>query len=204
MTSTPVADLRAILGAVGDLVAAVREDQWAGPTPCPEWNVRELVSHLVIGNRLFAGILRGEVAVSPGALDPKSSDVPGSDPVTVYRDAAQELIAAFARTGVLEDVFQVPVGRVPGIAALHLRATEALVHGWDLAQATGQQPPQVDDAIAERELEFTRAKLPGVPAGRTPFAPPQPAAADAPPITRLAALLGRHPGNPPPGADSHP
>ena len=35
---------------------------------------------------------------------------------------------------------------VPGIVALHLRATEALVHAWDVAVATEQQLV-VDDAL---------------------------------------------------------
>ncbi len=190
MTAAPIDDLAATLGAVGDLVADVRYDQWNAPTPCPEWNVRELVTHMVIGNHLFTGILRGEAALAPGALDPTASDTLGDDPAATYQNAAENLLAAFRQPGVLEQVFQVPVGAVPGIAAVHLRAVEELVHGWDLAQATGQQPRFPDDTV-ERELEFTHGKLADVPPDQTPFAPPQPAPDHAPPLDRLAALLGR-------------
>jgi uncharacterized protein (TIGR03086 family) len=67
----------------------------------------------------------------------------------------------------------VPIGSVPGIAALHPRITEVLVHGWDLARATGQHAEFPED-LAEQELAFSRSKLADIPEGRTPFAPPQP------------------------------
>ena len=65
-----------------------------------------------------------------------------------------------------------------------------LVHGWDLARATGQ-PASFPDDLAEQELAFSRHKLADIPAGRHPFGPPQPVAAEAPAIGRLAACLGR-------------
>nr|MDQ2754242.1 TIGR03086 family metal-binding protein [Actinomycetota bacterium] len=92
--------------------------------------------------------------------------------------------------GVFEKVVTVPVGSVPGIAALHLRIVEMLVHGWDLASATGQSA-QFPDDIAEQSLAFTRAKLADVPADRKPFGPARPVSDDAPAIDRLVACLGR-------------
>lgn len=92
--------------------------------------------------------------------------------------------------GVLERVFTVPFGTVPGMVALHLRITEVLVHGWDLSRAIGELASFPDD-LAEQELTFGRGKLADVPSDRSPFAPPQPLAEDAPAIDRLAALLGR-------------
>lgn len=83
-----------------------------------------------------------------------------------------------------------PFGTVPGIVALHLRITEVLVHGWDLARATHQVARFPDD-IVEQELEFTRGRLPDVSSARRPFAPPRPVPDDAPAIDRLAACLGR-------------
>lgn len=44
---------------VDDLAKSV--EQWTAPTPCTEWNVRELLTHLVSGNVVFARLLRGEV-----------------------------------------------------------------------------------------------------------------------------------------------
>ncbi|MFA1542456.1 TIGR03086 family metal-binding protein [Actinomadura monticuli] len=190
MTLAPVEDLAAVLAVAGDLVEGVRPGQWDDPTPCPEWNVRHLVGHLVGGDRLFTTLLRGEEPPPPSARDPRSTDVLGDDPAAAQRTAARELIEELSRPGALEKIIQIPVGPVPGAAAAHMRSVEAIVHGWDLAQATGQAVRFPDDVV-ERVLEFTRAKLADVPAGRSPFGPPRPAPADAPPVTRLAALLGR-------------
>ncbi len=77
------------------------------------------------------------------------------------------------------------------MVALHLRLVEALVHGWDLATATGQVVPRYDEALLDQELAFTEAQLSNLPPGRRPFGPPQPVANDAPAIDRLAARLGR-------------
>lgn len=188
---TPIDDLASVLDAVAGLVTGVRDEQWHDTTPCTEWDVRDLVNHMLKGHRLFTGILRGEAAVTPGALDPKAGpDLLGDDPAVTYRRAADDLLAEFRRPGALDRVVEVPVGPVPGVAALHLRVVDELVHGWDLARATGQRP-RFRDELVERELEFTRAKLADVPPGHAPFAPPRPIAGDAPPLDRLAALLGR-------------
>jgi uncharacterized protein (TIGR03083 family) len=47
-----------VLDATERLVAAVRDEQWSGPTPCAEWNVRDLLGHLVGGNVVFARLVR--------------------------------------------------------------------------------------------------------------------------------------------------
>ena len=189
MTTEPVGQLAEALDITGQLVTGVRDGQWADPTPCPDWNVRDLVSHIIAGNQLFAGIVRGQPGIPASGLvpdpDPADADLPGA-----YRDAAGALLAAFAQPGALEQVVTVPFGTVPGLAALHLRLTELLVHGWDLARATGQ-PALFPDGLAEQELAFTRRALADLPAGRSPFGPPQPVAADAAAIDRLAACLGR-------------
>jgi uncharacterized protein (TIGR03086 family) len=186
-TETPVAQLRRALDATGRILAGVRDDQWANPTPCTEWNVRDLTSHLVGGCRRFAAILSGEPAPPvPGPGD----DQLGDDPVGAYQAAADALVAAFSQPGALERVVSVPIGDVPGIAALHLRITEALVHGWDLARATGQ-PADLPEDLAAVALEFSRRRREDVPPTRRPFAPSQPVPDTAPAIDRLAACLGR-------------
>jgi uncharacterized protein (TIGR03086 family) len=73
---------------------------------------------------------------------------------------------------------------------LHLRITELLVHGWDVADATGQVVLFPDD-LAAQEVAFSQAKLADLPPDRRPFDPPQPIADDAPAIDRLVACLGR-------------
>jgi uncharacterized protein (TIGR03086 family) len=145
-----------------------------------------LVNHLLVGNVRNASILRGE-------RPPEAEEVlsAAGDVLSAYQASAVALVEAFRQPGVFERMFTVAFGTVPGFVALHLRTTEALVHGWDLARATGQ-PADFPADLAEQELAFSRDKLPDVPAERAPFAASQPVADAAPAIDRLAALLGRN------------
>jgi uncharacterized protein (TIGR03086 family) len=188
--TTPVDELGQLLDLTAELVDGVRDDQWAEPTPCTDWTVRQLVNHLVGGNRLFAAILRRELTLEPGAPPRPPTDNLGDDPPAAFRAAASAVLDAFRQPGVMEQAFTVPLGTVPGAVALHLRKTELLVHGWDLARATGQ-PLRFPEQLAQQELEFSRASLGSIPPDRTPFAPPTSVPDTAPAIDRLAALLGR-------------
>ena len=186
-SAAPADQMARAVDATGRLVAAVRDDQWAGPTGCPGWSVRDLLNHLVGGNLVAAAVLTDERPPDPTA------DHLGADPAAAYRRSGDAVREAFARPGALEKVVTVPAGTIPGAVALHLRLTEHLVHGWDLAQATGQATMGLPAELAEQELAFARVQLGKIPPDRRPFAPPQPVADAAPAIDRLAALLGRRP-----------
>jgi uncharacterized protein (TIGR03086 family) len=193
--ATPLTPLATALAATGRLVDAVAGDEWDLPTPCSDWTVRQLVGHVVGGNRLVARALRGEQlppADQLGHRDP--ADQLGEDPSAAWRGSADDLLATFALPGVLERAHTVPAGTLPGPALVHLRVVETLVHGWDLAVATGRDLA-VPDELAEAELAFSRDLLGRLPAGRAPFGPSRPVDDGAPALDRLAALLGRAPGS---------
>ena len=187
MTMTPVDQLSTALDAAGEIVAGVTPSSGPGRTPCTDWDVRALVTHLSDGNHLFAAALADGPAA---AVAERAQADDNDDPVAAYRESADAVVAAFGQPGALGRTVQVPFGTVPGAVALHLRLTEVLVHGWDLAQATGQVAAFPED-LAEQELAFTRDALGAVPPGRSPFAPPTPAPDTAPALDRLAACLGR-------------
>jgi uncharacterized protein (TIGR03086 family) len=174
------------------LVAGVAADQWPAPTPCAGWTVRDLVNHVVVGNRLFADVMTGRAASIAEARQAWAGDRLGADPVAAYQEAAEAAVAAFRRPGALAEPVALSFGSVPGPVALHLRIVETLVHGWDLARATGQ-PPEFPDDVVEQEIQFSRTGLEQLPLPREdgPFAPPQPVDPAAPALDRLAALLGR-------------
>lgn len=199
MEESPVAQLGRALTVGESLIVRVRPEQWGSATPCSQWSVRDLVTHLVRGNRLFADALRGAARGGPAGSADDASDAgaadagvadSGADLPAAYRMSSESLVEAFGHPGALQQMVAVPFGTVPGIVALHLRITEALVHSWDLSRAIGQDPAWPDD-LAEQELAFTRGKLADIAPGRSPFGPAQPVADDAPAIHRLAALLGR-------------
>jgi uncharacterized protein (TIGR03086 family) len=193
VNAIPLTPLATALTATGRLVDTLGGDEWDLPTPCADWTVRQLVGHIVGGNRLVARALRGDQLPPQeqlGRRDP--GDQLGDDPSAAWRESADDLLAAFGAPGVLERAHTVPAGTLPGPAVLHLRVVETLVHGWDLARATGRELA-VPDQLAEAELAFSRDLLGRLPEGRTPFAPPQPVADGASALDRLAALLGRAP-----------
>lgn len=177
----PVASLQTCLTETSRLVDAVPDDGWAAPTPCPEWTVGDLVGHLVTGQLAVTQALGG----APVAVD-------DTDLRTAFTRSAQAMAAAFAAPDALERLVTVPFGTVPGQVALGLRTVETLVHGWDLAVATGQPfDPAADDV--EAALAFSRRALGDLPADRSPFCAPQPVGDQAPALDRLVALLGRRP-----------
>src|SRR3954454_20299928 len=183
MTS-PLDRLAAAVPLTGRLVDALEGGQWELPTPCPEWTVRDVVNHLVLGHRRFAAAITGGTPPVP------SDDLLGSDPGSAYWSSAEAMLAAFRSEGALERPVTIPAGTLPGSVACELRVVEALVHGWDLARATGR-PLEFPAGLLEVSIPSSRVPAGPFPADRPPFGPSQPVADDAPPLDRLAALLGR-------------
>jgi uncharacterized protein (TIGR03086 family) len=182
-----VEQLTRALGAVGNLIAGVRPEQWSAPTPCTDWTVHELVNHLVGVNLVFAAIINDQVPPERGA------DHLGDDPVSAYHDSGVALQTALAQPGVLERTYHGPFGAATGAERLHLRLADLLAHGWDLAQATSQ-PAELPEDLAEQALTFARKQLSTQPrTGR--FAAAHTVAEDAPAIDRLVAFLGRPVGD---------
>jgi uncharacterized protein (TIGR03086 family) len=175
----------------GSLVEQVEADQWAAPTPCGDWDVADLVRHVVMGNRIFIGVLAG-APVSPQAIyDEYRTHGPTLLPGDA-NDSMADLVTAFRRPDVMQRPVAIPVGTVPGEAAAHIRVVENVVHGWDLASALGRRAP-FEEADVEAALAFTERARGIVPSDRRPFADPVPTEADAPVLDRLVGLLGRQP-----------
>ena len=191
MPNSPVDQLTEVLDGYERVLAGVGDDQWTMPTPCTEWTVRDVANHLQGGNRLVTEILVGDEPELRRGLP--EADLLGDKPVAAFRDLADAMLVAFGQPGVLERIVVVPVGSVPGVGALYLRLVEHLVHGWDLATATGQKP-EFDEEITAQALAFTEAKLADLPASNTAFAPRKPVPANGSALDRLVALLGRDAG----------
>jgi uncharacterized protein (TIGR03086 family) len=198
MSNAPLEDLANALTGFRDLVEGVPDDRWSAPTPCPEWNVRELVNHMT-GNNLFVStLLRGKPRPSPEELAAfRARDFLGSDPIAAFELSADELNAAFASPGALDRLIVMPIGTVPGAEVVGLRLTETVVHGWDLASATSQ-PTSFDEQQLTGALDFTRRTLGNLPPSNRAFGPKMTARPDATLLQQLLALLGRDPAWKPP------
>ena len=132
-----------------DRVQAVAPERWDSVTPCTDWDVRALVNH-VVGEDLWTEVLvRGATIEEVG--DRFDGDLLGSDPREAALDAAARAARAVAET-------------LPGQGKVHLSygdedideyvaqlAADHLVHGWDLAAATGGDrdlDPELVEAVA--------------------------------------------------------
>jgi uncharacterized protein (TIGR03086 family) len=177
----------AALAATGAIIARIGPGQWADLTGCPEWDVRALVNHLVAGNLWASELAAGRTIDEVGSrLD---GDLAGADPAAAYAASATAAAGAFAAPGALDAPCAVSYGPVPGSVYAAHRFVDVLIHGWDLAVATGQDAA-IDGAlvgaclkIVEPEAEQLRAS--GM-FGRAVAVPDH-----ADPQTRLLAMLGR-------------
>jgi uncharacterized protein (TIGR03086 family) len=168
-------------------VAGVKADQLDDPTPCPEYTVRGLLSHLVGGLNRAAHVGEGGNALDvPARVD----DVPDDGWPAAFAAASERVAAAWADDAKLDEPRQVPWGTVPGRGVVAGYVQEVLTHGWDLAKATGQ-PTEGDPELAEYALASALRFVPAEGRDRMPFDAPVPVPDTAGPYTRLAAWLGR-------------
>ena len=107
-------------------------DSWDWPTPS-KFSVRELVQHVVVGNRFTALLLAGVDRDEARTL--LAGDQVGKDPATAVADSARSQAHAFAATPP-ERSFPGPNGDVAA-AYLRLRLVDLVVHAWDLMRAAG-------------------------------------------------------------------
>src|SRR6266852_1581548 len=96
---TTVADWHTrALDATGRVVAAIPADRWLARTPCPEWDVRGLVSHLVSGNLWAAELGAGQTIEQVG--ERLNGDLLGADPAGSAGGALRGVVRAGGRVGV--------------------------------------------------------------------------------------------------------
>ncbi len=187
---------QALAAAVAEttrVVTAIRDDQLAAPTPCAGTPVAALLDHLdglALAFRLAAEKRTGGTAsTSADALTPD------------WRTRVPERLAALAAA------WQDPAAwtgdaeaggvTMPAPAMAAVAVDEVLVHGWDLAVATGQ-PYRADPGATEAALAFVAAATGEGPAPEGLFGPPVAVPGDAPGFDRLLGRTGRDPAWRPP------
>jgi len=178
---------RTALTWVRTLADGVPADRLADPTPCAEWDVRGMLGHLVATvDRLRVIGEGGDPRTTPRVVEGVADDG-WTDALIAAED---KMAAVWADDAVLDELVTVPWGRVPGRAAVWGYIREALVHGWDLAVATGQDG-EADPATAEAVLAVTQRVMPAESrGGPIPFAAPVDPRPGAGPTERLANWCG--------------
>lgn len=122
------------------------QDRLDVSTPCDEWSVRRLMDHLLWGQQMFASGPTGGTVAPPAGPPP---ELVGDDPAAQYEEARKATVHAYSQPGVLEGTISGGSGDVPAMQVLGIAFCDQLIHGWDLAKATGQDttmPPDLASA----------------------------------------------------------
>jgi uncharacterized protein (TIGR03086 family) len=206
LSSVPQQEGAQVMGAIADRyrrhaeaferkVAAVRADQWSNQSPCDAWNAQDLVNHIISMHGYMLRPVHRGLSPAPSAQD---------DPLGALRAARADVQAVLDDPELAATECDTPAGRMTVEKQIDQVVSDDLVlHGWDLARATGQ-----DDTIDPDDVARLWAITMAMPAEmmekyRTPgafgpgvevYGPELKVPEDAPLQDRLLGLIGRDPG----------
>ncbi|MEU9319860.1 TIGR03086 family metal-binding protein [Streptomyces sp. NPDC048295] len=189
--TTPTIDLEPAARQIAGLLDGIDEQQLDGPTPCPDYAVRELLAHVVGLSTAFRDAARKNFGpTTDTAPDAKLPVLPGN-----WREALppllEELVAAWRDPAARQGMTRAGGVDLPGEVALLVVLDELVIHGWDLARSTGQRY-EADEAGLRIALDMLTPGD-GKPRAETVFGPPVPVPDDAPLVDRAIAMSGRRP-----------
>ncbi|MEA2901671.1 MAG: hypothetical protein QOH36_1558 [Actinomycetota bacterium] len=186
-------DLQPAARRMADLIANVPDDRLDGPTPCPDYTLRDLVEHVDGLSLAFAAAAAKDV----GQLTEGAPAGDGQRLADGWRTRIPQQLAAMAAAWQDPDAWQgmtraggidLP-GEVAGVVALD----ELVIHGWDVARASGQDY-DCDPAALEAIHGFVAEVAAAGEEGRQGlFGPPVDVDDSAPLLDRVIGLTGRDP-----------
>ncbi|MBA4859897.1 TIGR03086 family protein [Streptomyces sp. PSKA54] len=188
----PTVDFGPQTRLVAWLAEQVTEEQLGAATPCPDYAVRNLLGHVVGLTVAFRDAARKDFGPTTDT-DPGSS-MPDVEPDWrgVLPKLLDELAEAWRDPQAWEGMTRAGSVDLPGAVAGAVAIDELVVHGWDLARATGQEyAPDTSSLEAARSLLAQAAED---PTGGGLFGPVVPVPPDAPLLDRVIGLSGRDPG----------
>ncbi len=189
----PNPDLHTAADRLTRLVEAVDDDAMDAPTPCPELPLGALIDHVGGFAKVFAASAKkelGELTAQPP--DPRADNLEPGWRTRIATDLAA-LADAWDAADAWDGMTQAGGQDLPGAMAGRIALDELVVHGWDIARATGQ--PFDCDAATLDEVESTVRQVRDGHDGDIPglFGPVVPMADDAPTLERVLGLTGRDP-----------
>lgn len=174
-----------------EVVRGLTSAHLGAQTPCAGYDVRKLINHLLFWGPSLEAAARKEPVTPPAE---KEEDVD-----LVEGDGVERLLAQVERTAIawsdpaawegvtrMGGPTQIPAGIVGGMVAV-----EVLVHGWDLARATGRRPHWPEDLLARTYELAAQTADQGRQMGV--YGPEVPVPENASTLDRLLGLTGRDP-----------
>ncbi|WP_404797876.1 TIGR03086 family metal-binding protein [Streptomyces pristinaespiralis] len=189
--TAPLPDLTPAARAVAKLLDAIDDDRLGAPTPCPDYSVRELLAHIDGLSLAFRDAARKDFGPTTGN-DPGSA-LPVLDEKwrTVLPRRLDELAQAWRQASAWDGMTQAGGVDLPGQIAGRVALNELVLHGWDLARATGQE---YDPGEASAAVSYEMVKPSGDDSLRDGiFGPPVAVPDDAPLLDRAVGMSGRRP-----------
>ena len=131
---TPLETCQKTLDNAQRVVDQVQPENMDKQTPCSDWTVRTLVSHMIEALDALEKPARGESLTfnAQGV-----NDAAGSDPAGAFRAKVGDFTAAWSAPGATDRVVTTMFGEQPAAFYLNLATADMLLHGWDLATAIG-------------------------------------------------------------------
>ena len=186
-------DLEPATNTLTGLVEAVRDEQLTAPSPCADMMIGDLLDHV-------DGLAWAFTAAATKTLPADGGPGPSADASRLgedWRPRIRERLANLARAwrdpaawaGTTQaGGFTMPA-QVAGLVALN----EVVVHGWDLAAASGQRF-DCEPSLLEAAYGFVESAAAENPDGSPGLFGPRVAVPDdAPLLDRLIGLSGRDP-----------
>jgi len=171
----------------GSRVRQIGDDQWQAATPDEDWNVRDLVNH-VVGEDLWApALLAGSTIAEVG--DRFDGDVLGVDPKAAWAQASGAAVRAVEGEGAMDRIVHLSFGDFPGREYTLQLFADHLIHAWDLARAIGADERLDAELVVSCATWFAPVEDAYRGAGAIAARPPVPGDADA--QTVLLASFGR-------------
>lgn len=170
-----------ILPRLTALVAPLTEAHLDQPTACAKFAIRDVLDHMITGATMFAAAFRGETA----GPTPAPADL-----VAGFAPAMEAVRTAVRSPGALERTIAAPFGEVPGDVFARFLAMDGLVHGWDIATATGQAYDPPADLVATVDA-FARSAITEDMRDGDTFAAAAEAPAGSSTLEGLVAFTGR-------------
>jgi uncharacterized protein (TIGR03086 family) len=173
------------------IVRGVPEDLLDAPTPCPGWDVRALINHMILWSG--PGATAARKLPPEGPIEEGQDFVADGDWAARYTGRVRAMAAAWGNAEAWEGRTSL-TGKPDGMPAPFIGwmlMGECVLHGWDLAVATSQKITLPDDLVAE----LYERTLPSADMGREykVFGAEVKVPDSAPPLDRLLGLTGRDP-----------
>lgn len=175
------------------MIARISDEDWARPTPCDEWSVRDVVNKMTASTVMFTWFGRRERLDPPYDLV-HPPELLGDDPLGVFLAAADECRSVWRTPGALEGEAPSTVGRFPAKAVLNARIFDTTILTWDIGRAIGA-PHGIDDPLAAYVLHVARALVSNVRAvSPDRYKDAAVVGDDASWVDQMVAATGRDPG----------